>query len=141
MESLRWDLEQNPGRSKCALVSLKSCAKKPLPAAFLVIYLAWVGSSISTKPYIHDLSLFPIVEGNRKFKLIRASYNHSQYETQPLQEALITAFSEDEYLFGGPRPLDSFGSEVKIAVTTTSAAGTPVILTNYNRSCTEKRKS
>lgn len=37
--SLRWDLEQNPGRSKCALVSLKSCAKKPLPAAFLVIYL------------------------------------------------------------------------------------------------------
>ncbi|MCJ1422264.1 hypothetical protein MMC29_000144 [Sticta canariensis] len=69
------------------------------------------------------------------------NYNHSKYETQPLEEALITAFSSEEYLFGGSRPHESFAADVKVAVTTTSAAGSPVILTNYNRICDEKRLS
>ena len=64
-------------------------------------------------------------------------YNHSKYETQPLQEALIEAFTDDQYLFGGRRT-DPGSMEVKVAVTATSAAGGSVVLANYNRLCDEK---
>lgn len=70
---------------------------------------------------------------------VRCSYNHSKYETQPLQDALKKAFSGDEYLFGGTRPNQYYGCDIKIAVTATSAAGNPVVLANYNRLCDEKR--
>lgn len=65
------------------------------------------------------------------------SYNHSKYETRQLHEALITAFSEDQYMFGGRRSgVNSFG--VKAAVTATAPAGSAVVLANYNRFCGEK---
>ena len=67
------------------------------------------------------------------------NYNHSKYETRPLEDALIGAYSEKEYLFGGARPYASYGAEVKVAVTATSAAGSAVIFANYNRLCAEKR--
>ena len=69
------------------------------------------------------------------------NYNHSRYETQPLQEALIEAYSEDEYLFGGPRSKEISGSSIKVAVTSTSTAGSPVVLANYNRICRGKCES
>ena len=69
------------------------------------------------------------------------NYNHSKFETSPLQEALISAFSDDQYLFGGRRPDQSSGcSPVKVAVTATSASGSAVVLANYNRHCSEKRE-
>ena len=68
---------------------------------------------------------------------IVSNYNHSRYETQPLQEALMEAFSEDQYLFGGQRK-EASAITAKVAVTSTSAAGTAVVLGNYNRLCNEK---
>ncbi|KAL9047302.1 MAG: hypothetical protein Q9214_000088 [Letrouitia sp. 1 TL-2023] len=62
----------------------------------------------------------------------------TRYETRPLQEALISAYSEDEFLFGGPRPNTTYGPDVKVAVIATSAAGSAVVFANYNRLCTEK---
>lgn len=67
------------------------------------------------------------------------NYNHSKYETRPLEDALISAYSEKEYLFGGARQYASHGAEVKVAVTATSAAGSAVVFANYNRLCAEKR--
>lgn len=70
------------------------------------------------------------------------NYNHSLYETEPLERALIDAFGDSEYLFGGRRTTELRGCAVKVAVTTVSAAtGTPVVLANYNRSSKEKRKA
>ena len=51
----------------------------------------------------------------------------------------MSAFSEKAYLFGGRRSSRSHTSHVKVAVTTTSNAGSPVILANYNRFSDEKR--
>ena len=68
---------------------------------------------------------------------IVSNYNHSRYETQPLQEALMEAFSGDQYLFGGQRK-EASSISAKVAVTSTSAAGTAVIFANYNRFCNEK---
>ena len=68
------------------------------------------------------------------------NYNHSRYETRPLDDALISAYSKEEYLFGGTRPHSSYGTDVKVAVTATSAAGSAVVLANYNRLCGEKRE-
>lgn len=69
------------------------------------------------------------------------NYHHSMYETGPLEEALISAFSKDQCLFGGRRT-STISSPVKVAVTATSvASGTPIVLANYNRTCTEKGKS
>lgn len=68
---------------------------------------------------------------------IVSNYNHSKYETQPLQEALVSAFSDEQYLFGGRRS-DPGSMDVKVAVTATSAAGNGVVLANYNRLCLEK---
>ena len=65
------------------------------------------------------------------------NYHHSKYETQPLQEALIETFGEDQYLFGGRRS-NPGSMDIKVAVTATSAAGNPVVLANYNRLCLEK---
>ncbi|TVY16534.1 Phospholipase A I [Lachnellula arida] len=57
------------------------------------------------------------------------SIYQSRYETRPFQEALQEAFSEEDYLFGGPR---ASNSRIKVAVTATSS-GTTSILANYNR--------
>ncbi|KAL8726779.1 MAG: hypothetical protein Q9181_005928 [Wetmoreana brouardii] len=70
-------------------------------------------------------------------------YNHSEYETRPLEEALVEAYGEDDFLFGGSRLSQAGnGNNVKVAVVATSATNNnlPVVLTNYNRSCSEKRK-
>jgi len=68
-------------------------------------------------------------------------YNHSKYETRPLEEALTEAYGEDEFLFGGSR-VSNGGDEanVKVAVISTSATDLPVVLANYNRLCPEKRE-
>jgi hypothetical protein len=68
---------------------------------------------------------------------IVSNYNHSRYATQPLQEALMEAFSEDQYLFGG-RHLETSANSTRVAVTSTSAAGTVVIFANYDRHCNER---
>ena len=54
----------------------------------------------------------------------------------------MEAFSEEEYLFGGSRPYASLSdTDLKVAVTSTTAAGSAVVIANYNRSCSEKGKS
>ena len=68
------------------------------------------------------------------------SYNHSKYKTRPLQAALTGTFSEEAYLFGGSIFSESCCPSVKVAVTTTSNADSPVILANDNRFSGEKRK-
>lgn len=65
------------------------------------------------------------------------SYHRSKYETAPLQEALQQAYSEEEYLFGGPQKTNT---RTKVAVTATTA-GNVFVLANYNRYCIDKRKS
>lgn len=67
-------------------------------------------------------------------------YNQSKYETHPFEEALKLAFNDKQYLFGGQRE-ESDRIDINVAVTTTSAAGSSVVLSNYNRLCLEKRKS
>lgn len=67
-------------------------------------------------------------------------YNQSKYETHPFEAALKTAFNDKQYLFGGQRE-DNDRLDINVAVTTTSAAGSSVVLSNYNRLCLEKRKS
>ncbi|KAK8157183.1 hypothetical protein IWX90DRAFT_391173 [Phyllosticta citrichinensis] len=67
------------------------------------------------------------------------NHHQSMYETQPLQVALMEAFGEDEYLFGGRRAPNQRSSNVKVAVTTTSAVtGVPVVVSNYNRTVSGK---
>jgi hypothetical protein len=67
------------------------------------------------------------------------NYNHSRYETKPLEQTLQDAYTEDQYLFGGKRRSTISGSSVKVAVTATSLAGrTPIVFGNYNRVCAEK---
>jgi hypothetical protein len=71
---------------------------------------------------------------------LREKYNKSKFETSLFEMALKEAFSESQYLFGGPRPSDRSGSHVKVAVTATSSAGKTVLLANYNRRCSERRE-
>lgn len=68
------------------------------------------------------------------------SYNHSKYETAPLREALQTAFTSDQYLFGGQRYDQTPLSGVKVAVTTTLLSMSPVVVANYNRQSDDKCK-
>lgn len=68
------------------------------------------------------------------------NHHRSRYETRPLEEALIDAYSGDEHLFGGYRAHAPYGTDVKVAVTSTSASSSTVVLANYNRLCGEKRK-
>lgn len=64
------------------------------------------------------------------------NYHHSKYETAPLNQALQEAFSEDDYLFGGPREVNQ---QTKVAVTATTG-GNVSVLANYNRGCPDKRE-
>jgi hypothetical protein len=66
------------------------------------------------------------------------NFYHSKFATEPLQDALKTAFSEDQYLFGGRRVEQSGTSSVKVAVTSTIQGGSAVVLANYNRRSDEK---
>lgn len=68
------------------------------------------------------------------------SYNHSKYETTPLQEALRKAFTSDQYLFGGQRYDQNWASPVKVAVTTTLSSSSPMLVANYNRRGSDKRQ-
>jgi hypothetical protein len=70
-------------------------------------------------------------------RLLIDNYNHSKYETKPLENSLKAAFTEDEYLFGGPKRNTT--SRIKVAVTATSLTGrTAIVFGNYNRLCSEK---
>jgi patatin-like phospholipase/acyl hydrolase len=69
------------------------------------------------------------------------NFNHSRYETKPLEQCLKEAYSEDQYLFGGRRQIGALnaGSTVKVAVTATSLNGrSAIVLGNYNRVCSDK---
>ncbi|KAH0545442.1 hypothetical protein FGG08_000443 [Glutinoglossum americanum] len=57
-------------------------------------------------------------------------HHHSAYETKPLKQALITAYGERGYLFGG---LTEHNIDTNVAVATATMAGNPVVLSNYNR--------
>ena len=70
--------------------------------------------------------------------LVDAHYG-SKYGTQPLQDALVGAFSDEDYLFGGQR-LDGAAHTTKVAITSTSTSGQVVILANYNRTGTPGQK-
>jgi predicted acylesterase/phospholipase RssA len=73
--------------------------------------------------------------------LIVDNFNHSQYETRPLESCLKEAFTNRRYLFGGRTHSDGSASTsaVKIAVTATSASGrSAFVLGNYNRVCSSR---
>jgi hypothetical protein len=73
------------------------------------------------------------------FGFLIDNFNHSRYETKPLEKCLKEAFTEEQYLFGGRRPSSTSGPGVKIAVTATSLSGrTAIVLGNYNRVCSTK---
>lgn len=68
------------------------------------------------------------------------NYHHSKYETTSLETALMSAFSDDMYLFGGKRKTGSVASSIKVAVTATSLAGKKTfVLANYNRPMSNQR--
>jgi hypothetical protein len=69
------------------------------------------------------------------------NYHHSRYETSSLERALQKAFTDDLYLFGGKRKLNS-ATPTKVAVTATSSTGKKTsVLANYNRPIVEQRSS
>ena len=71
-------------------------------------------------------------------RMIRAR-NGSIYRTEPLQDALLSIYS-DNPLFGGLRYRES--PQTKVALVATSAAGLqPVVLSNYNRMQGDEEKS
>lgn len=64
--------------------------------------------------------------------------HHSRYETQPMEEALKSAFSENRLLFGGlqeERPqLGGRSQAMNVAVVAASVASNKaLVLSNYNR--------
>jgi predicted acylesterase/phospholipase RssA len=65
-----------------------------------------------------------------------SSWNHSRYETAPIEDALQAAFGHDTDLFAGLKE-DLDDSTVrrltKVAVSTATTAGTAALLANYNR--------
>ncbi|KAF2420198.1 hypothetical protein EJ08DRAFT_690440 [Tothia fuscella] len=69
------------------------------------------------------------------------NFNHSRYETKPLEQCLMEAYSKDQYLFGGRHQASAAnaGSTVKVAITATSLNGrAAIVLGNYNRVCSDK---
>jgi hypothetical protein len=70
---------------------------------------------------------------------IREKYK-SKSEATAFEIALRGAFSETQHLFGDPRPSGKPGSHIKVAVTATSSAGRTVLLGNYNRYASKKRR-
>lgn len=70
---------------------------------------------------------------------IREKYK-SRSETTAFEMALREAFSDTQHLFGDPRPSGKPGSHTKVAVTATSSAGRTVVLGNYNRYASKKRR-
>ncbi|KAM7198241.1 hypothetical protein V8F20_006268 [Naviculisporaceae sp. PSN 640] len=66
-------------------------------------------------------------------------HHKSLYKTKPLEEALKEAFDADTALFGGQFQSSGEISDIKVAVTSTTAAENhPVIMTNYNIARVEK---
>ncbi|OCK84171.1 hypothetical protein K432DRAFT_289452 [Lepidopterella palustris CBS 459.81] len=61
------------------------------------------------------------------------SINNCKYDSHSTEKALQEAFSDSQYLFGGPRPSNPSEFHVKAAVLATTPGGNPVVLANYNR--------
>ncbi|KAK4217215.1 hypothetical protein QBC37DRAFT_438226 [Rhypophila decipiens] len=69
----------------------------------------------------------------RPLKHIALVSHKSYHKTKPLEEALKLAFDKDSALFGGQFQAHGEKSDIKVAVTSTSAVeNRPVIMTNYN---------
>lgn len=67
--------------------------------------------------------------------------NHSRYETQPVEKVLKDVFGEHNLFAGTKHDFDDkriFQRLTKVAVTTTTTAGTVALLANYNRLDTEE---
>jgi hypothetical protein len=73
----------------------------------------------------------PVV--GRRLGYVVQAINYGQYLTQPLEEALKEALSEDRHLFGGTYQPETRNAHVKVAVTTTTNEGRVLVLSNYNR--------
>ena len=54
-------------------------------------------------------------------------HNHLKYKLRPRQDALASAYSKNEPLFGGPRPHVFYGSDVRVAVQSTSESGSAIV--------------
>ncbi|KAF2465550.1 FabD/lysophospholipase-like protein [Lindgomyces ingoldianus] len=61
------------------------------------------------------------------------SLAHAKYDSIPLEAALKEAFSDSQYLFGGPRHRGLSDLNVKVALATSTPGGNDVVLANYNR--------
>lgn len=53
--------------------------------------------------------------------------NHLKYKVRPRQDAFASAYSKHEPLLGGPRPHASYGSDVRVAVKSTSESGSAIV--------------
>jgi hypothetical protein len=58
----------------------------------------------------------------------------ASFRTRPLENALISAFTSGQPLFGGRRPRQIQGLDVKVAVVASTQTGRKELLTNFNRS-------
>jgi len=70
---------------------------------------------------------------------IREKYK-SKSDSTAFEAALKVAFPDKQHLFGDPRPSDKPGSHIQVGVTATSSAGRTVLLANYNRRTSKKRR-
>ncbi|KAK5102797.1 hypothetical protein LTS08_003597 [Lithohypha guttulata] len=66
-----------------------------------------------------------------------AAYNNGKYKIEPLEALLRSEYGEESLFGGSSRDLKSTGgiapSKCKVGVTTTTTAGRPCLLANYNR--------
>jgi hypothetical protein len=68
------------------------------------------------------------------------SYKRAKYDTEALDSAIKDTFDKDQSLFGGAGLGQVTVCPTKVAVVATSSNGIPVIMADYNRPCTERRK-
>ncbi|KAF2193812.1 hypothetical protein K469DRAFT_243687 [Zopfia rhizophila CBS 207.26] len=68
------------------------------------------------------------------------SISNAKYDNLPLDISLKKAFSDDQYLFGGPRHRGLSDLNVNVALATSTSAGNGVVLANYNRQQTGRAR-
>jgi Patatin-like phospholipase len=68
------------------------------------------------------------------------SYSKSKFSSENLETVLKNSLTDNQLLFGGPRGQNEPTSPAKVAVTATASNGNMMVLGNYNRRCSERRK-